>query len=213
MSETEQDDRELRERFAALRAREERRATPPFARVVTGRAPRSARPRQELRARRQAPEHADHPRAGRQQLPSAAARHRDRHIRAGRAAGGAGPAGRAERKRGGGHAGRRLRRVRHRRPGRARRRAPNRARTSPAAPREKQRPRSRASSGLRSTPHAGGGRLRRAARSRPPPAATGRACHSLSVPSASTPFSRATTVPSNRTAMPSAAPFARHAKR
>jgi hypothetical protein len=43
MSETEQDDRELRERFAALRAREERRATPPFARVVTGRAPRSAR--------------------------------------------------------------------------------------------------------------------------------------------------------------------------
>lgn len=43
MSETEQDDRELRERFAALRAREERRAIPPFARVVTGRAPRSAR--------------------------------------------------------------------------------------------------------------------------------------------------------------------------
>jgi len=43
MSETEQDDRELRERFAALRAREERRAIPPFARVVTGGAPRSAR--------------------------------------------------------------------------------------------------------------------------------------------------------------------------
>ena len=38
MSEMEQDDRELRERFAALRAREERRAIPPFARVVTGRA-------------------------------------------------------------------------------------------------------------------------------------------------------------------------------
>ncbi|MBK6304170.1 MAG: hypothetical protein IPF47_00090 [Gemmatimonadetes bacterium] len=43
MSEMEHDDRELRERFAALRAREERRAIPPFARVVTGGAPRSAR--------------------------------------------------------------------------------------------------------------------------------------------------------------------------
>ncbi len=42
MSEMEHDDRELRERFAALRAREERRAIPPFARVVTGGAPRSA---------------------------------------------------------------------------------------------------------------------------------------------------------------------------